>query len=98
MRTFLAIAALAPLLFAAACGDDDSSSGADDEAACQDACEAAFADQMVGCDLCEIIVTFEDGDCSCEFLDCGSDLCDAWCLENQGIATGTCTLGTCTCP
>jgi hypothetical protein len=99
VRKILAIAAFAPLLFAAAsCGDDGGDGGTDDEAACQAACEATYADDLEGCDVCGVDVVFADGACDCYFLSCVSDLCDAWCEEADAGVSGTCYLDSCTCP
>jgi hypothetical protein len=98
MRTVLAIAAFAPLLFAAAsCGDDDGGGGTDDEAACLAECEAAHAEELAECDYCGVFVVFEGGSCECYFNECMSELCAAWC-EDQDLDGGTCSLDSCTCP
>ena len=97
MRTALAIAACAPLLLAAASCGDGGGDGADDEAACLSACEAAHAEELAACDYCGVYVAFEGGLCDCYLNECMSDLCAAWC-EDQDLDGGTCSLDECTCP
>lgn len=101
MRKALAIAALAPFLFAAGpCGDDDGGGGGtDDEAACEQYCAAQYADDLEGCEWCAVDVTYDEetGVCTCEFLSCVSDLCTGWCQADGGTSTGTCYLDSCTC-
>jgi hypothetical protein len=97
MRTALAIAALAPLLFAVgSCGDDDGGGGADAGDECQAYCEAFYAADLEGCEVCGVEATAAGGDCTCEFLSCVPDLCAAWCQESDAGATGTCVIN-CDC-
>jgi len=98
MRRAIAIAVLAPFLVAAvSCGDDDGGDGADAGDECQAYCEAYYADDLEGCDVCGVEVVFEDGVCvSCEWDSCVPDLCVAWCQENGDADGGTCSI-TCVC-
>jgi len=95
---------LPPLLalFAAAavaCGDDDGG-GVDEEAACQESCEAEFADDLAACepDICSVEYTFDEttGSCECIFNYCDQDLCTDLCQETEGTS-GTCQFDACVC-
>jgi hypothetical protein len=98
MRNLFAIVALTPLLVAAGpCGDDgDGGGGADAGDECQAYCEAYYADDLEGCEVCGIEAMIADGACACEFLSCVPELCTAWCQESDAGVSGTCSI-TCVC-
>jgi hypothetical protein len=96
-RFSLALAIGASLWGCIACGGDDDGAG-DDAAACQQMCDAEYADEAEGCTACSVASTFEDGVCSCEFLACVQDLCVQYCeTQDAGAASALCYLDACAC-
>lgn len=101
LRSFpLALALCLPPAALCACdgGGDDGGADTDALAACQALCDAEYADEVEGCDACDVTSTLEDGLCSCQFLACVQELCVAFCEEHDaGAASALCYLDACTC-
>ena len=80
------------------CADDDDTDDGWTEETCQTKCEGTHAEDLDNSEIAaQTTSVTDDGDCECNFQPCFTSACIAWCVENEDVDNGHCSLLECIC-